>query len=128
MLVKLATEEQALAFVKRMVFLAYNAVGRPSGMGFLQAVKDADEERVWTQAYGELDYITVRRQSDKEVYCDYVCGRMMKWGCTWEGDTVTIPDREFRWDYQGFSGVYKDNKALVDAAILSLGYTDVEIS
>jgi len=79
--------------VKRMVFLAYEACGGSTGMGFLQARTSANEEQVWKAAYN----------------CDYVMGRMMKWGCKWTQTTIEIRDQKFQHDYQAFSHVYKDN-------------------
>ena len=126
MKVTLQTEEQREAFVKRMVYLAYNAVGYASGMGVFQEVKDADETRVWDRAYTACDY-PMKTGGDNEVYCDYVFGRMMKWGCKWNGCEVFIRDNTFRPDYQKFCRKYKDNKSLVDAALDSLGITDAVI-
>lgn len=127
MKITLKSEEQVLALVKRMVYLAYKAVGYASGMGVFQAVDAADEEKVWLRAYNQGDY-PMRNTSDNKVYCDYVFGRMMKWGCGWKGCEITIRDQEFRPDYQEFCRKYKDNAALVDAALASLGIIDVKIS
>jgi len=97
--------------VKRMVFLAYEACGGSTGMGFLQARTSANEEQVWKAAYNCTDYSGGRKLQglkDSEVYCDYVMGRM-KWGCKWTQTTIEIRDQKFQHDYQAFSHVYKDN-------------------
>ena len=119
-------DAEALALVKRMVFLAYQACGGTSGLGFLQAVDGADENRVWAAAYRETDYPGAKRTADNEVYGDYVLGRMMKWGCKWNGSTVEIWDFLFDPGYQGFSRKYPNNMSLVAAAAESLGI-DVRI-
>lgn len=127
MKITLQSEEQRVALVKRMVYLAYEAVGSASGMGVFQAVDSADEEKVWARAYNQGDYC-MRHGDENEVHCDYVFGRMMKWGCNWNGCEVTIRDMQFRPDYQEFCRKYKDNSALVNAALTSLGITDAVIS
>lgn len=128
MKVLLSTKEEAMKVVKRIVFLAYSAVGGTTGMGFLQAARlgggSADEETVWRCAYNAEDYPGgFRGGKENEVYCDYVFGRMMKWGCSFKDNVITIRDSEFRGDYQGFSRTYPNNKALVAAALDSLGIT-----
>ena len=126
----LNNSEEAMAVVKRMVFLAYNACGRPMGMGVLQDMrldgKSAEEEKVWQCAYNQEDY-PMRHGKANEVYCDYVFGRMMKWGCEWEKNIITIPEKYFRSDYQSFCGTYPDNKALAIAALKSLKIKDTQI-
>lgn len=110
--------------VKRMVFLAYQACGGAVGMGMLQEMrlggKDAEEEQVWKCAYNEEDYPGLRRTRPNSVRCDYVFGRMMKWGCEWEKDAVKFNDRTFTRDYQSFCGTFPDNKSLAEAALKSL--------
>lgn len=125
MQVHLGKMETAMAMAKRMVFLAYKACGGASGMGFLQEMRlggiPASENEVWKCAYNQEDYPMKHSKSD-EVYCDYVFGRMMKWGCSWdENGILDIPDRSFSHDYQSFSRTYPDNNALVTAAASSLG-------
>ena len=126
MKIVLNNAEEAMNVVKRMVFLAYVACGGPQGMGFLQAVNNADEERVWKNAYNAEDYPAKFGRQDNEVYGDYVFGRMMKWGCKWSGNTINVPDREFRSDYQSFCRTYPNNKALVTAALDSLNIKDAK--
>jgi hypothetical protein len=131
MRVELKNEKQAKQFVKRMVFLAYNACRPASGLGMLQASRLSDtaptEEQVWRCAYNQEDYPS-RHGASNEVFCDYVFGRMMKWSCKWEGSTVIIHDKKFTPDYQSFCRVYSSNEALVKAALESLGITDAKIT
>ncbi len=125
--ITLQTEEHAKALCKRMVFLAFNACGGAMGMGVFQEMrlggKVASEEEVWNCAYNKQDYPGGRsfgRMDENEVDCDYVYGRMMKWGCSWNKNIVTVKDFPFKRDYQGFSGVYRDNLSLIHAALKSL--------
>ncbi len=123
--ITLANEEHAKALCKRMVFLAFNACGGAMGMGVFQEMrlggKAASEEEVWKCAYNKEDYPGGRHSRDaNEVDCDYVYGRMMKWGCSWKENVVTVRDFPFKRDYQGFSRVYRDNSSLIHAALKSL--------
>ena len=122
--VKLTSPENALALAKRMVFLAYNAAGGASGMGIFQATRlggqAPDEETVWKCAYNAEDYNGNKHTKKNEIYCDYVFGSMMKWGCSWDFCEVNIVDKIFRPDYQGFCKTYPSNLALVNASLESL--------
>ncbi len=122
MKIKLDSAAQAMSVVKRMVFLAYNA---SRGYRTIQIArlggKFTGEEQVWKCAYDKEDYPLRVGVEENEVHCDYVFGRMMKWGCKWEGNIVTINDREFSPDHQSFCFVYPNNKALAAAALVSLG-------
>lgn len=131
MKIKLNNEKDVDNVVKRMVFLAYAASDRPSGMGMFQEARlqsnPATEEQVWKCAHNEEDYPGGRRSDMNTIYCDYVFGRMMKWGCLWNKNIIEIPERKFQRDYQSFCLEYKDNKSLVDTALKSLGIVDFEI-
>jgi len=131
MKIELSNPEEAMQVVRRMLFLAYTACGGARGMGWLQEMKlggnQAEEEQVWKNAYNQEDY-AMRHGADNEVYGDYVFGRMMKWGCKWSGNIITVPDREFRSDYQSFCRTYPNNKALATAALDSLGIKNAEIA
>ena len=117
-----ATGEQ---FAKRAVYLLWKACRGPSGMGILQDRGDGiSEDSVWDHAYGCKDYVGGRGGlKSQEVYCDYVFGRMMKWGCKWDADKFETPDRDFRSDYQGFSEKYPDNERIIEAVADSLNVT-----
>jgi hypothetical protein len=124
MKIVLSNEDDALKLVKRMVFLAYTAVSSVFGMGILQAARNGGrlptEEQVWDCAYNSQDY-GIRLAPDNAIYCDYVFGAMMKWGCKWEGNIIIIPDTVFDPDYQGFCYTYADNSVLVRSAADTLG-------
>jgi len=128
--VALKSSEQAMAVVKRMVFLAYAACGGPVGMGVFQDMrlggKNPDEERIWKCAFNSEDY-AMKHTADNEVYCDYVFGRMMKWGCKWNGNVITIRNCKFSLDYNAFCHTYPNDQTLVAAAIESLGIKDAVI-
>lgn len=115
MIVSVSKPEQ---FVKRMFFLLWQACGGPLGLGVFQDAPEATEDEVFENVKTAGDYPT---KLTKELYGDYVFGRMMKWGCDIREDgSIEIKDREFRPDYQGFSKVYGNNEAIVNAAAKSL--------
>ena len=127
----LTNKKDVVDIVRRMVFLAYNACGGASGMGIFQEMRlggqKAEEDQVWQCAYRREDYPGGRRDTDtNEIYCDYVFGRMMKWGCRWDDKSITLSNGQYRSDYQGFSGTYPDDQSLAKAAIQSLGVTSFE--
>jgi hypothetical protein len=128
MRVQLKDAEQAIQLAKRMVFLAYNAAGGARGMGVFQAGRagsNPEEERVWQCAYNAEDYCgRMASEPDNKIFCDYVFGSMIKWGCQWDDNVVSMNDNIFRPDYQGFARTYQNNAALVEAALKSLEITD----
>jgi len=109
-------------FAKRAFWLAWQACGGPMGMGFFQDRPNATEDEVYMNVVGAGDY-PANLQGRKELYADYVFGRMMKWGLKLGEDSIVIVERPFKWDYQAFSRKYADNKALLDAVALSLRCT-----
>ena len=112
-------------FVKRMFFLLWQACGGPSGMGVFQDTPEATEDEVFENVKTAGDYPA---KWTKKLYGDYVFGRMMKWGCDIRKDgKIEIKDREYSSDYQGFSKVYGDNKAIVNAAAKSLNIANIKI-
>lgn len=99
------------AFVKRAFKLLYDEC-QVVGMGILQARNSVTEEDVWKH----VNYEQGRPSGD------YVFGRMMKWHCHYDKDSVQIPDRGgYRVDYQSFCGVYPTPVAIVEAVCQSLG-------
>ena len=121
------TEADPVAVVKRMFKLAYDACGGPMGMGFLQSRDNVTEDDVFKNVCTAGDYLygceiqnKGRDEKEHRFYGDYVFGRMMKWGAKIEGQEIRIHDK-FKYDYQAFSGQYKDAKALLESALQSLG-------
>ena len=120
-----ATPEQ---FAKRAFFLLWQACGGPLGMGVFQDRPNADEDKVWNNVMNAGDYSfgaakSLNAPKSGSPYGDYVFGRMMKWGLQYDENTVTINDRDYRPDYQGWSRQYKDNDAIVKAVCASLNCT-----
>lgn len=120
MKIKANNDADARLIAKRMVYLAWKA-SSVHGFGAFQDQGDKSEEAVWEGAVGQRDYPMKRPDVPGEVHCDYVFGRMMKWACYWEDGTITVPDIDFRSDYQSFKHKYPDNMTLAAEAIKSLG-------
>lgn len=111
-------------FAKRLFYLAWQGCGGPLGMGILQNRPNANENDVFNNVLTAGDYACNFRGL-REVYGDYVFGRMMKFGfelCD-EQDVLEFRDGEFRRDYQGFSRVYPNLQSLLNATAESVGLT-----
>lgn len=108
------------AFLSRLFYLAWQACGGPLGMGFLQNRPGATEEEVFKNVLTAGDY-ACGGGNDKEVYGDYVFGRMMKFGAEIENGTIKFSDSPFRSDYQAFARKYPTIESLIDATEKSLG-------
>lgn len=129
-----STEDEGMAIIKRMFYLAWKACGGPVGMGVFQdrrlEGREATEEEVWRNVVGAEDYGGCKFSNrEDEFYGDYVFGRMMKWGCRLDGTTIDIPERSpYRPDYQGFAHKYPSPLSLLVASLNSLGleYQGVE--
>ena len=110
-----------VSVTKRAFFIAYEACGGPAGMGFLQARQGATEEDVWNNVVVAGDYpVNLRDSEAKEVYGDYVMGRMMKLGLTPKETGVEVSESTPRADYQAWCKTYPEYSDLVEAAIKSL--------
>jgi len=113
---KYQSKEAAMAIAKSAIWLAWNACGGTSGMGFLKDNKGANKEQVWDQAYNKKDYSGERGGGPENVDADYVFGRMMKLRFTVEGDTITFDDYDPQKDYQSWCGKYTTFASLFDDA------------
>jgi hypothetical protein len=113
---KYDSDAEALAVAKEALWLAWQAAGGPSGMGFLQDNPAADKEAVWDRAYNKGDYFGRHGMDDCAVNADYVFGRMLKLRFEIHGAVLEIPDDIPRRDYQGWCGKYKTYQALFEAA------------
>jgi len=71
------------------------------------------------QETADLEY-TMRFDDIGRPYGDYVFGRMMKMGVSFNGKTVDLSEREVRSDYQAWCRKYRTYEALADAAERSL--------
>jgi hypothetical protein len=110
--------------VKRMFYLAWKAVGGPSGiMGCLQDRGEVSEDEVWQNVKTAGDYPGghLGRERPGHAYGDYVFGRMMKMGVDWTDDTITTRDSPLRIDYEAWCRKYPTYEALVLAAADELG-------
>lgn len=105
--------------VTRIFWLAWQAVGRPFGMGLLQDSPEATEIDVWRNAHGSEDYAGSRNKPG-DVYGDYVFGRMLKLGIKYDEDTIALPDSKPELDYQAWCNKYPTYQSLADAAVESL--------
>lgn len=117
---------------KRMLYLAWQACGRPLGMGVLQdRGPNQTEDQVWKSAVGRDDYQGFGKKDNQEVFADYVQGRMMKISLRWDDASVTCRSggsaHPWDQDYQGFSGSYPDFQSLVIAACRELGIAEYNI-
>lgn len=111
--------------VKRAIYIAYRACGMPSGMGIFQHArlegKLATEEQVWQCAYNAEDYPGGRKlRNPNEVYADYVFGKMVKWGCSWDNTVIFLSDRSLDPAYQGFASRYPTEMDLISVAAKEL--------
>jgi hypothetical protein len=117
-------------FLTRLFFLCYKACHGACGMGALQEARLcgrlATEEQVYHNVKTAGDYAMNFRAPD-EIYADYVFGRMIKFGCRIDGDTMEFSDTPFRRDYQGFAGTYPNVTNLLHATQKSLD-CELEIS
>lgn len=89
------------------------------GSGIFQDRGEVGEDAVWNDG----DYPGSFRVRAGRPYGDYVFGRMMKWGCEFDNNSVTIRDQEYRPDYQAWCGKYKTPQAIVDSVCESLTCT-----
>lgn len=108
---------------KRILWLAWQACGSPTGMGWLQNNPDATEEKVWENVAGCGDYPggnMFGENNPGDFRADYVFGRMMKLSVKWTPTTINLSDSTPRPDYQAWCGKYKTYEKLFDAAVESL--------
>ncbi len=107
--------------VKRAMFLAWQAAGRPRGKGVQQNRPEATEDEVWANIQTRGDYpADPDRDQPGEVYADYVFGRMLKAGFRWEPGAVVVDTGPATKDYQAWAGTYPDHESLVKVAVASL--------
>ncbi len=118
------------AVVRESFWLAYQACGGAFGMGVYQATDDATRDTVWANVRSAGDYPgrAVKADAAKpgKAYGDYVFGRMMKLGLSWDAAGVTVPDVAPRPDYQSWCRVYPTYAALVHAAVKASAPTAAE--
>lgn len=119
MQVTIKNPEMALPVIKRAFYLAWQACGNPSGMGVLQDRPHATEEEVFQNAFHGNDYSGTnhfRNQVTEEkgkVYGDYVFGRMMKIGFSWNNGLIAASDSKPDPDYRAWAGDYSSELAII---------------
>jgi hypothetical protein len=106
--IKYDTEERADAVAIEAHWLAYKA-SSPRGMGFLH--ERGGEAR---------EHVVKHLKAGKEMYSDYVFGRMVKL-IIWRPDefTIMVQDEKPTPDYQSWCGTYPTYAELIAAAELS---------
>ena len=104
------------AVVKEAMWLAWQACGGTTGMGFLQDRDGVTKEDVWKNVLTNGDYAKSHDFPQGRVYGDYVFGRMMKLGFEFDKDSITFRDSAPRADYQSWCHKYPSYQALVEAA------------
>src|SRR3990167_7595155 len=109
--------ERADEVLKEAVWLAWQAAGGPSGMGFMRDNTDATKESVWDNAYNRGDYYGRGSVHGNDLHADYVFGRMLKLRVRRpDALSLEVHDYEPRRDYQSWCCVYPTFSALFDAA------------
>ena len=108
----------AEAVVKKACFLAYEACGDSSGMGFLQARDAVSEDDVWNNIMSSGDYPGPSHNKPGKVYGDYVFGRMMKIHFEYTADSITYYTGELDVEYQGWCLDYPTYLDLINSAVL----------
>lgn len=108
-------KSQVEAVLKEAMWLAWNAAGRPMGMGVFQDRPGASKEDVWENVKTRGDYPCCYERPG-EANADYVFGRMMKLYVRYGDDFIEVPEHECRADYQAWCRKYKTYNDLFDAA------------
>lgn len=101
-------KSKVLLLVGSFMALGYESCGGTLGLGALQEASGVTKHNVLRLCRVSPDY---RNPSTKEVYGDYVAGRMMKTGISFNENEgwVEVPDRQPTPDYQGWcSGEPRD--------------------
>ena len=110
-----ANKDEVEAVLQEALWLAWNAAGGTSGMGFLQNNPGATKESVWENATGAGDYF-ISTSRPGSLNADYVFGRMMKLRLEYGDEHIDVPEHEPRSDYQAWCRKYPTYEALLDAA------------
>lgn len=106
--------------VKEAFWLAWQACGGTLGMGFLQNNPAATKDEIWNNVVTSGDY-PGRTRKKEEPYGDYVFGRMMKLGFSYDKKTITFYDSKPRVVYQAWRRVYASYQKLIEKAVKNVG-------
>ena len=117
------SNENALAVVTRMFYLAWKACGGPVGFGRLQdRGPDVPEEDVLQNIISAGDYPGAFTMcGEGKFYADYVIGRMMQMGVELVKKGFIVPTRDLDIEYQSWAGRYPSYVELAQAAADELG-------
>ena len=108
-------KEEVQSVLKEALWLAWNAVGGPTGMGIFQDLPQATKEAVWQNVTGVGDYPSYTSRLG-DLRADYVFGRMMKLNLSYGDKFIKEPVGKPTLSYQGWCGTYKTYADLLDAA------------
>ena len=122
--------DDPLVLAKRAFWLAYEAAGGPAGMGWLQAIDDANEELVWNNVMSAGDYpgppqFSTDREGVHRIHGDYIFGRMVKLYIGVGKDGIHYRDAPLSPDYEAWCVTYPTIKDLLDAAEASLAEEEI---
>jgi hypothetical protein len=110
-----------MEIAEEMFWLAWNACGKPLGMGVFRDRPRATRDDVWKNVKTAGDYPGGQSyKRPNEIDGDYVFGRMMKMHLKVNADSIIFSDCELDIEYQGWCGVYPTYEALFNAAVKSL--------
>jgi len=127
MILHISDKTKVIDLVRRMFYLAYNACGTTSVLGFLQAQSNASEDDVWNNVMTRGDYpggsAFSNIKKDNEAHGDYVFGRMMKLNVRFDKDagTIEISDRKPDIDYNRWAMKYNSHIDLAKDAASQIG-------
>lgn len=101
---------------KEAFWLAWQACGGTSGLGFLQDRPSITKEDVWKNVQTSGDYAG-NDTIPSRPYGDYVFGRMMKMGFEIGKDYIEFRDCNLDPAYESWCGTYPTYDALLSAAM-----------
>jgi len=119
--IKTKDKAEATEIMKEMYWLAWQAAGNPSGMGWMRDNPGATKEDVWKNVTNTADYPGPPLTSPGDFNGDYVFGRMLKLRLSLKEDgTITFTNATPALDYQGWCHKYKTYEALFAAAVVAV--------
>ena len=110
---------------KRILYLAWEASGSPSGLGWLRDKPEATEDEIFENVCNSGDYPGTSKSAKTkngitQLDADYVFGRMIKLRLYYSKDFVEFRNFDAEPDYNSWYYSYKTVDELALAAIESL--------